>query len=156
MGNKYIIKLDLYRPDEERISRLEESWGVKLPEEYRKSLIEDNGGVPSKKNFKVGNRLRMIERFLCIKEKNTSDDYAYYDINVVITQVEERLASDPDQNGDELIPIADLFAGDLLCLDYRESSSPSIVIWLHEESIEWEPVTEKVADTFSEFIDMLF
>ena len=58
--------------------------------------------------------------------------------------------------GYNIIPIADLFAGDLLCLDYRESEEPTVCVWLHEESDEWDPVTEKVANTYSEFMDMLF
>ncbi len=145
-----------YRPNEERISKLESIWGIQLPKEYRKFLMKENGGVPAKRNFNCGKQTRMIERFLCIKEKNTNEDYAWYDINVVITQVEERLASDPDQETDELIPIAELFAGDLLCLDYRETETPSVCVWFHEESEEWNPVTEKVADSFSEFTSMLF
>ena len=146
----------LYRPDEERINRLEKVWKVKLPQDYRNLLMKDNGGIPEKRNFQYGKRERMIERFLCIKEKNTDEDYAWYDINVILTQVEERMCSDPDSVGNNIIPIAELFAGDLLCLDYRESDSPQVCIWFHEESDEWEPVTEKVADSFSEFIKILF
>lgn len=145
-----------YRPDEERLSKIEKTWGVRLPEEIRKSLMKDNGGVPDKRNFQCGKRTRMIERFLCIKEKNTEENYAWYDINVVLSQVEERIISDPDLVGYEIIPIAALFAGDYLCLDYRESDTPSVCVWLHEESEEWEPVTEKIAESFSDFMDMLF
>ena len=58
-----------YRPDEERLSNIEEIWGVRLPEEIRTSLMIDNGGVPEKRNFQCGKRTRMIVRFLCIKEK---------------------------------------------------------------------------------------
>ena len=145
-----------YRPDAERMADVERKWRVKLPDEFRSLLMEYNGGIPEKREFQSGKQARMIERFLCIKEKGTYEDYAWYDINVVITQVEERLASDPHQKGDELIPIAALFAGDLLCLDYRASAIPSVCVWFHEESGEWEPVTEKVADTFSEFMAMLF
>ncbi len=64
--------------------------------------------------------------------------------------------SNPELVGYEIIPFAVLFAGDLLCLDYRESETPSVCVWFHEESEEWNPVTEKVADSFSEFMDMPF
>ena len=144
-----------YRPDEERLSKIEKSWGVRLPEEIRLSLMKENGGIPDKRNFQCGKRTRMIERFLCIKEKNTDENYAWYDINVVLTQVEERMISDPDLVGYEIIPIAELFAGDYLCLDYRGSDTPSVCVWLHEESEEWARVNEKVAESFSEFMDML-
>lgn len=43
-----------------------------------------------------------------------------------------------------------------LCLDYRKSKEkPSICVWSHEESEDFAPVTYKVADTFSEFVEML-
>ena len=73
-----------------------------------------------------------------------------------LTQVEERIVSNPELVGYEIIPFAVLFAGDLLCLDYREAETPSVCVWFHEESEEWNPVTEKVAESFSEFMDMLF
>ncbi len=145
-----------YRPNEERISRLESVWGIQLPKEYRKFLMEENGGIPEKQNFNCRKQTRMIERFLCIKEKGTDEKYAMYDINVVLTEVEERIVSDPDSTGNNIIPIAELFAGDYLCLDYRESDSPIVCVWFHEESEEWNPVTEKVADSFLEFMGMLF
>lgn len=150
-----LLNKHLYRPSEGVIRENEEYWRVKLPEEFRQLLVNYNGGVPEKRNFKCGERTRMIVRFLCVMD-NTDDDYACYDINVVLTQVDERIISNPDLLGYEIIPIADLFAGDLLCLDYRESAIPSVCVWFHEESEEWEPVTEKVAESFSEFMSMLF
>lgn len=143
-----------YRPDADTIRRYEKIWRVTLPEDYRQMLMETNGGIPEKRNFPCRNRMRMIERFLCILPDH-DDPYACYDIGVVITQVEERITSDPDAYGCTLVPIAELFAGDLLCLDYRKGSSPTVCVWYHEESGEWEPVTEKAADSFSEFINIL-
>ena len=75
-----------YRPDSERMADVERKWRVKLPDEFRSLLMEYNGGIPEKREFQSGNRTRMIERFLCIKEKGTYEDYVWYDINVVITQ----------------------------------------------------------------------
>lgn len=149
--NKY-----LYRPDEERIREIEKIWRVNLPEEFRQMLKKYNGGIPEKREFKCGNQTRMIVRFLCIKEKYTDEEYACYDINAVLTQLEERIVSNPDLVGYEIIPIAELFAGDLLCLDYRKSATPDVCVWFHEESGEWEPSTYKIAETFSEFMSMLF
>lgn len=58
--------------------------------------------------------------------------------------------------GVEVLPIAELFAGDYVCLDYREDKeNPFICVWSHEESGDFEPVTHKVANTFSEFVQML-
>lgn len=143
-----------YRPSEEEIRKNEKFWRVELPEEFRHILMESNGGVPEKREFKCGKQTRMIVRFLCVMEDY--DDYACYDINVILTQLEGRIISNPDLIGYEIIPIAELFAGDLLCLDYRESGTPDVCVWFHEESSELEPVTYKVADTFSEFMTMIF
>lgn len=144
-----------YRPTEAYITKCENIWRVKLPKEYRRLLLETNGGIPDKRQFMLGKQERMIVRFLCILE-NKDCDYGCYDIDVVLTQIGERIVSNPDLVGAEIIPIADLFAGDLLCLDYRNNINPTVCVWLHEESDEWEPATYKVADTFEEFMGMLF
>lgn len=144
-----------YRPSEEVIRESEESWRVELPKDFRQLLKDYNGGVPEKREFVCGKQTRMIVRFLCIME-DYDDDYACYDINVILRQLEGRIISNPDLIGYEIIPIAELFAGDLLCLDYRESAAPTVCIWFHEESDELEPVTYKVADNYSKFMKMLF
>lgn len=65
-------------------------------------------------------------------------------------------ANNPDLVGDELIPIASFFAGDYVCLDFTDNrDEPSICVWNHENSGEFEPVTYKVANTFAEFLEML-
>lgn len=65
--------------------------------------------------------------------------YDISNISVVLTQIDERLTDNPDTLGGELIPIAILFAGDFVCLDYRKSSKPSICIWFHEKSEVFAP-----------------
>lgn len=76
-----------------------------------------------------------------------------YETSVVIAQIEDRLTDDEDQIGTSVIPFAALFGGDFLCLDFRGSStSPSIVLWSHDESDELDPVTYKVVDSFGGFL----
>ena len=53
------------------------------------------------------------------------------------------------------LPIAVLFAGDFVCLDFRETEDPTVVVWYHEESGEFSPVTKTVAQNISEFFGML-
>ncbi|WP_243459708.1 SMI1/KNR4 family protein [Metabacillus bambusae] len=58
-----------------------------------------------------------------------------------------------DLIGADILPIAVLFAGDFVCLDFRDDrEKPKVVIWNHEESAELKPITYFVANTFSEFI----
>ncbi|EFI82832.1 SMI1/KNR4 family protein [Listeria grayi] len=52
--------------------------------------------------------------------------------------------------------LAVLFAGDFLCLDFRESEEkPKTVVWNHEESNELEPVFYHVANSFDEFMNVV-
>lgn len=97
----------------------------------------------------------VIERFLSISDNPKSSSLGDYDIAVVLSQLDERLTNNPDLVRDELIPIAALIAGDFVCLDFRENKEPCIVIWDHEESDVFEPITRKVADNFNDFLDKL-
>lgn len=54
-----------------------------------------------------------------------------------------------------VIPIAALFSGDFICLDYRVKKEPVVVIWFHEESEVFSPVTQKVAPNILEFFELL-
>ncbi len=105
---------------------------------------------------KWGNSNYVIERFLGFINNYKTSSIGIYDIAVVLSQIDTRLTDNPDLEGDELIPIASLFAGNYLCLDFtKDGENTSICIWDHEESDEFQPVTYKVADSFSEFIEML-
>ncbi|MED3999121.1 SMI1/KNR4 family protein [Priestia aryabhattai] len=71
----------------------------------------------------------MIDRFLCILNITGERDDEYYDIGVVRTQLDERIVFDENLVGTELLPIAVLFAGDFVCLDYRGSrDNPSVCV----------------------------
>lgn len=142
--------------NEQMIQCEEKMWRIKLPSDYYQFLLRTNGGVPQKREFNFNNHKYMIVSFLCILENTEQNEYGFYDIDVVLSQIEERLTDNEDLVGCELLPIAELFAGDYICLDFKGNKDmPSICIWSHEESGELEPVTYKVADTFSDFVAML-
>ena len=131
-------------------------WRVKLPDDYKEFIKKENGVIPSKRYFHFENNEKVIDRFLAIlaiSGKKTEEDY---DIGVVSTQLEGRIVFDEDNVGMQLIPIAALFGGDFVCLNYVEDSeNPSICIWYHEESYELEPAIEFLANNFTEFLAML-
>lgn len=131
-------------------------WRVKLPDDYKKFIMRNNGFRPSKNLFSLRNRFFLIERFLCILENTKDNPLGMYDIDVVMSQLDERLFVHEDILGFELIPIVALYGGDFLCLNYLEDTeNPSICIWYHEESYELEPAIELVAINFTEFLVML-
>ncbi len=108
-----------------------------------------NGGIPNEKSFECNKHNYAITRFLCILRNVQEDSKGGYDISVVESQIGERLTDNEDLIGVEVLPIAEVFAGDYLCLDYRaDKTEPSICVWSHEESEDFTPITYKVADTY--------
>lgn len=143
-------------PEEDLLHKREQRWHVTLPEDYRNFLTKYNGGVPNEKSVVCNNHSYAVTRFLCVLEHYKDSQFGWYDISVVVSQIEERLTDNLDLIGVEVLPIAELFAGDYVCLDYRaDKNNPSICVWSHEESDEFDPVTYKVADSFTDFIAML-
>ena len=114
-------------------------------------------GVPITNELPFRNNVFVVERFLGFVKDYKNSDLGCYDIAVALTQLDLRLTDKPELVGDELIPIAVLFAGNFVCLDFRNEAAaePEVCIWYHEESEEFAPVTRKVADTFEEFLAML-
>ena len=143
-------------PTDALLQEREVAWKVQLPEDYKKFIKNENGLIPSKRYFHFGNNEKVIDRFLAILAISGEKAEEDYDIGVVSTQLEGRIVFDEDYVGMQLIPIAALFGGDFVCLNYvKDSENPSICIWYHEESYELEPAIELVANNFAEFLDML-
>lgn len=156
-GLMNIIVMDaLDPPSQERLEAMEEYCEEKLPSDFKIFLQLGNGGRPVKGAFMHGERGRLIERFLPILNDPTANEQGQYDIEVIDAQIGERLGDDPDATGRKLIPIAAIFGGDFLCLDYRrDREHPAIVLWDHEKSTEFSPHTEYVARSFSALEDLL-
>jgi len=143
-------------PTDALLHEREVAWRVKLPDDYKEFIKKENGIIPSKRYFHFGNNEKVIDRFLAILAISGEKTEEAYDIGVVSTQLEGRIVFDEDNVGMQLIPIAALFGGDFVCLNYVEDSEkPSICIWYHEESYELEPAIEFLANNFTEFLAML-
>lgn len=117
---------------------------------YLSYLRHSHGGVPKKRCFRTQRgRTRMIDRFLNFIDRKSNDPQACYNVEVVWSQIEERLTHD-------LLPFAVLFAGDMVCFKYDKPGRPSIVVWEHEKSAPREPYLDYVADDFDRFLGVLF
>ena len=144
-------------PSEKIIAEKEIEWRLVLPIDYKNFLIKYNGGIPNENSFECNGHNYAITRFLCVLKNANESHNGRYDISVVESLIGERLTDNEDLIGIEVLPIAELFAGDYVCLDYRNNQEkPSVCVWSHENSEEFSPVTYKVADSFSEFIAKLF
>ena len=144
-------------PTDALLQEREVAWKVRLPDDYKEFIKKENGLIPPKRNFHFGNNEKVIDRFLAILAVSGEKAEEAYDIGVVSTQLEGRIVFDEDYVGLQLIPIAALFGGDFVCLNYIEDpENPSICIWYPEESYELEPAIEFVANNFTEFLAMLY
>lgn len=143
-------------PSKRLFRKFDEFYEVVLPEEYKSFLEKNNGAIPITNVFSHGGREYLVERFLCLLEDpNKYEIEGNYEIRVVMAQLDGRIIEDGDSTAWPIVPIAALFAGDFVCLDFRNSNIPSVAVWFHEESDELSPVTVKIAKNVNQFFDML-
>ncbi|MFF2484325.1 SMI1/KNR4 family protein [Paenibacillus sp. NPDC058071] len=151
-GNTIVFPL----PTDELLDVVERSLRVSFPKFYRGFIKKNNGAIPITNVFNYNNHEYILEKFLCILDDSESDPVnGWFDVEVTIAQIGDRLTDDEDLVGMNVVPVVTLFAGDFICLDFRETEEPTVVIWFHEESGEFSPVTQKVAQNISEFFEML-
>src|SRR6187455_704978 len=89
------------------IGEVGEEIGVSFPADYLEFIRAHNGGVPARPFFELGTNTKVVERFLSFVPDYKHDPLGMYDVEVVWSQVEDRLP-------EGVAPIAALFAGDLL------------------------------------------
>ena len=147
-------------PSDERIQEIEEVFKIQFPKEYVRFIKLYNGAVPVNGSFDCNNHSYFIERFFCLLDDElykTRDDLNWFEIEVVFDEFDGHLLEDEDMIGTELVPIALLFAGNMVCLDFRKDPNhPSVCVWDYYKSAELSPVTYKAADSFTEFLNMLY
>ena len=144
-------------PTKALIEEEEGFWHIKLPKDYLDFIMHYNGGEPVQDTFLCDEYEYGIDRFLCILDDVEDSEYGEYDIGVVEGEIGEMLTDNEDLIGIEVLPIAELYGGDMVCLDFRKNpKAPTVCVWDSEESDEFEPVTYEVAKSFTEFCDMLY
>lgn len=148
-------------PSDKLIAETEDYLSVKFPKDFISFLKKHNGAVPNEKEFDFRGHGYCVETFLNILEDYKSTPYGWYDMTVVATQLEDRLVTEfsDDLYGVEIVPFAALFAGDFVCFDYRDgqdNENPPVCIFYHEESYDMNPYVLRLADNFSEFLEMLY
>jgi len=143
-------------PPPGHLETLEDYYGVQLPEDFKRLVQNHNGAIPRARRFDAAGAERLIERFLPILADAEDHPLGWLELEVVASQLDARLTDDPAGETITLIPIAALFAGDFLVLDYRApSTEPTIGLRNHEQSEDFAPAVTPVARTFSEFLSML-
>lgn len=143
-------------PSDQLLLKEEAFWRVELPPEYKEFIKIYNGAIPEKRFFSCNDYNYVVTRFLCILEDPTKNEFGMFDIDATKSQVDERLVDDEDLIGVALLPVAVLFSGDFLCLDFRKSrNNPDVCVWDHANSGEFDPVSYHIRDSFKDFLAML-
>jgi len=132
------------------LSNLESKIGFVLPEDYRRFMIEFNGGrpVPSFFSFQTSNGPTdaNVRYFLTLFDKGK-----HYTIPQYLDRYNERIP-------DGLLPIGCDSFGNLVLLDGGVKSTGAIYFWDHElESMDdptWDNISF-IASSFSEFANSL-
>ena len=136
----------------ERFAAFQDFHDIDLPPAVLAHLRERNAARPVARIVPDGGNERIIDRFLGMVERD-HPLYAYH-VDVVVTQLDERILFDPDGPDLPLLPLAALDGGDFMCLDLREDGAP-VVIWDHEASDDMAPAVHRIADDWDAFLAML-
>jgi hypothetical protein len=145
-------------PTRKAISSFEKSLGIRLPEAFIDVLKSANAAVPKRREFPAGDDWRLIDRFLGLVDAPHA--LRVYDMRLALEDLVERLLTteeleDEGEYRAKVLPVAVLFGGDHVCLDYRNDGEPTVRVWMHEESEEGAPVYVDVAPTFAAFLELL-
>ena len=123
---KYIEPLD-----EGQLSKIEKYFGLSMPEDYKKSLVECNRGKPT------------LERFDTERQKECVLDY--------MINLEETVAIAQTISADNLIPIGRDPFGNLIAFKIAVGQVDSVVFWDHEKN-----KISKISSSFAEFLNKLY
>ena len=119
--------------DESVINEVETTFGVFLPDDYKKVIVENNNARPSISTFDTEvSKEHVFKKLLSLKK---DDIETVYKAKQVLSNVDE-----------SLFPFANDPAGNLICF-----KNGIVVYWLHEDDS-----VIKIANSFTEFLSGLY
>ncbi len=154
-GRPDIELTDTHGPlDERRIAELEERFGARLPEDYRRFLLQHNGGRPDPADFRLADRQgaytdSRVEAFLSVYD---GEHFNFEKVLACFKGPEPRIPAN-------LVPIARDPFGNLICLSIAGPDGGTVYFWDHERESEGEPTydnVDRIADSFGEFLAALY
>ena len=113
------------------MSKIEEHFGLSLPDDYKTSLETCNRGKPT------------LERFDTEHQKECVLDY--------MVNLEETIAIAQAIPPDNLVPIATDPFGNFIAFKIADGRIDSVVFWDHERS-----EISQISDSFTDFLEKLY
>jgi hypothetical protein len=135
-----------------RIAEFEAEHHVVLPADYRRFLQTTNGGFPADPGVVFGRRRRSLDYFFPLLDGPESD-WNEMDIEAVLV-MQEGLVYTGKEYGIDLVPVAYLSGGDLICLDCAKSP-PEVVEFFHEHKPNEKPSFKRISKGFTHFLKSL-
>jgi len=143
-------------PSAAYVAIVENDYEVDFPEAYRRFLFANNGAVVRNCCVMVEGQLAEVNRFLPLLEDYATHPDGEDEAGVVLTRFDSLLSDDPDEFCSTIVPIARMVGDDLVCLDYRESTTtPAVVLVRLDRSQDFHPHVIPIAPSFSAFLAML-
>lgn len=140
------------RPTDADFARIEKRLGVTLPEDY-KSVARAHAGETPRPEVVPAGRGSAPFGVLLLPVAEPGEENATYTIE---SQIE--VLSDWSGGGDafaKLAPVSDTTGHELICLDYREGGSPSVVLVNMDYAADDPKAVIRVADSFSDLLGKL-
>ena len=134
---------------EDAVLVLEGFLGLRLPEDYRRYLLNTNGGKPEKNLFPIpGQGDDAVNRFFSLISKNKEETIPYQ-----LNNYKNRMPS-------EMLPIGNDAGGNVITLSMKGKNRGSIFFWDHDKESDEEPQPyyenlTLIADSFSLFLENL-
>ena len=143
-------------PAEKRIQTLQNSFQISFPSSYLRFIDRYNGVNLTNGVVRTSLGEFVLEFFLPIVNDIKYDARGSEDLAVVAAQLDWGLVGDENAIGLELVPIAAMYAGNYLVLDYRiPGNEPRISYWNHELSSEFSPHAVPIFSSFQELWAMI-
>lgn len=141
MENNFKILFEL--TDELTVSEFEKRMEIRLPDAYRKFLLQYNVAMPSAQKFITEQKnTESVEVFFGLTDKKLLD-LSHNRVKGVVNDIPR-----------EYLPIGEDGGGNKICIKISDYENGSVWFFDHEEPAGHN--ISRVSNSFSEFINMLF
>ncbi|QHA91158.1 SMI1/KNR4 family protein [Bacillus sp. N1-1] len=125
--------------NDSKINEIEKSFGIKFPSDYRKCIINNNGGFPEPNIFDCDDgRIEVVF--------NNLISFTNKDLNIKMYE---------EFSSKKLFPFARDPFGNLICFDYRDNQLfPEVVFYDYDELDG--SVTNTICKSFTDLLERLY